>query len=199
MTKKTAFILITLISLMSYGQDTLTNFLSVAPTTLFNNTTEGISSQEINNLVNKGESINWKISFKNNEKLIITCKHPFSQVTLFLLCKTNNASILVSFTENEEITTIETWTKNNSNTLEKVNMLPAIIAADFFLKQNQFKNIQQYNNRVYYTLDIETLTIKANFNTWMIAHEYFTEDKSADYNIELKWNGIAFKISKTRA
>ncbi|MEL0651526.1 hypothetical protein V6246_08840 [Algibacter sp. TI.3.09] len=196
--KKTSFILITLITLVSYGQNALTDFLSAAPISLFDNTTEGISSGEINNLVKKGESSNWKVSFQNKERLTISCKHPFSQVTLFFLTKTDGALILVSYTENEKTSTIETWEKSDSNILKKINVLPSIQAKDFFLKENQFKEISEYNSRVYYYLDMDTLTIEAGFDTWMIKHEYFTEDKNVDYNISLNWNGMEFEVQKTR-
>lgn len=198
MTKNTSFILITLMTLLSYGQNSLTDFLSAAPISLFDNTTEGISSGEINNLVKKGESTNWKVSFQNKERLTISCKHPFSQVTLFFLTKTDGTLILVFHTENEKTSTIDTWEKSGSNILKKINVLPSIQAKDFFLKENQFKGISEYNSRVYYYLDMETLTIKARFDTWMIEHEYFTEDKSVDYNISLKWNGTKFEVQKAR-
>ena len=63
MIKKTSLILFTLMTLVSYGQHTLIDFLSIAPVSLFDNTSEGISSEEIDDLVKKGESVNWKVSF----------------------------------------------------------------------------------------------------------------------------------------
>ena len=198
MIKKTSLILFTLMTLVSYGQHTLIDFLSIAPVSLFDNTSEGISSEEIDDLVKKDESVNWKVSFENNEKLTISCKHPFSRVTLFFLTKKDNTLILVSYTENEQTTIIETWEKSNSNILKKINVLPSIRAKDFFFKENQFKDISEYNSNVYYYLDMETLTIKVGFNIGMIKHEYFTEDKGVDYNISLKWNGIGFDVQKDR-
>ncbi|WP_262710423.1 hypothetical protein [Psychroserpens sp. NJDZ02] len=43
---------------MSHGQNTLLDFIAIAPITLFDNTTEGISLEELDNLSHTGESIN---------------------------------------------------------------------------------------------------------------------------------------------
>lgn len=196
MAKKITFILITLMYLVSYGQNSLSDFLAIAPISLFDNTTEGISHEEIEHLVSKGESTSWKISFQGDKKMIISCKYPFSEVTLFLLNNSDSSLTLVSYTENERISTLETWKKNNSNVLEKIDLLPSVYARDFFLEENQFKGISKYNERVYYYLDVETLTIRAGFNIWMLEH--FDENKSTDYDISLKWNGTAFKILKSK-
>lgn len=178
----------------TYGQASLTDLFTVAPISLFDNTTEGISLEEMNDLVNKGESATWQISYKSEQKITITCKYPFSEISLFLLHHNDGGAVLISYTVNEQVSTVETWKKNDHNILEKIDLVPITFANDFFFEQNQFDEISKYDGNVYYFVAIESMTIKAGLNIW---NEKVFENTEVDYDISFTWNGTTFDVVKT--
>jgi len=176
-------------------QETLSDLFTKAPAALFDYTTEGISSDEMNDLITKGESASWEITHKSDEKIEIDCKYPSSTVTLSLLERKDNSPILVSFTQNEQVTSFVTWEAKKDGHLEKVNLLPVVHATEFFSASNQFDNISDYDGNISYYMDTNTMMIKASIYTWM---EKDFENRTIDFDIVLKWNGTTFDIEKNK-
>lgn len=178
----------------SLGQGQLLDLFANSPTSLFDQTTEGISKIEKAELIEKGESEYWIISYKSDEKIVITCKFPSSEITLFLLKRENISPVLVSYTLNEQASSIKLWSANDEEKIEVINILPKIYAQDFFSEKNSFDKLKDFDNDVYYSLNTESLNIDANLNTWM---EPVFENKPVEYSIALKWNGEDFNVEKT--
>jgi len=177
-----------------FGNEPLIEMLDFAPTAMYDNTTEGISAEEIKDLLTKGESASWLVSTKNDEMIGFTCKYPYSVVTFFQLPHNNKTSLLVAYTENEKMTTVEIWERNEKVVFEKIELLPAIQAKDFFADEYQFKELSKYDTNVFYFVDKNSRQIKAGLNTFM---EKDFETREVDYDISLKWNGEGFDTEKT--
>lgn len=177
----------------SVTQISLFELFTIAPTSLFDYTSEGISEEEKINLINNGESESWNITYKGDDKIIIICKFLYSELTLFPLTRPDNTTILGSYTINEQASSIHTWEQINDTTLQQINLLPTVYAKDFFMKEDQIPQLEKYDGNVYYYLDSEAMLIKAGLNTWM---EPELEKMKMDYSIYLKWNGAKFEINR---
>lgn len=186
------FFILLLIPLLSQSQveGEMVKYLSISPVSLFDNTTEGISKEEIQDLVREGESATWKVSSMTTEKLVITCKYPFSQVTIAKIG--DDRSIIVAFTENEQSKNLEIW-ERKEDVLQRTDLLPKVSAKEFFFTKNQFNGLSDYDSNVYFYLSANSSLVKAGLNTWMDAA---LKDKNPDFDISLKWNGDAFTIEK---
>lgn len=177
-----------------FGNEPLIEMLGFAPTSLFDNTTEGISAEEIKDLLTKGESAYWLVSKKSDDLIAFTCKQPNSVVTFFQLPHNNKTALLVAYTENEKTSTVEIWERNEKVIFEKVELLPKVQAKEFFADENQFEELSKYDGHVFYFVDKTLRLIKAGLNTFM---ENDLETREVDYDISLKWNGEGFDTEKT--
>ncbi|GJM62517.1 hypothetical protein [Persicobacter diffluens] len=174
-------------------KSTLFELFALAPITLFDGTSEGITIEEKKDLCIQKESDSWKITYLTDEKMEVTCKYPSSSITLFTLERKSKSPILVAFTVNERNTSVELWEKDKGGNLEKVELLPTVHAKDFFFIENQFDGLSKYNNNVYYSVDTEKFIIGAGLYTWM---EKEFEFRPVDFQIELKWDGEKFYPDK---
>lgn len=189
------FLILLAICICATGQKpkTVYDIFTKASISIFDYTTEGISIEEKNDLLKKGESKSWKIVSKSDKKIVIDCKYPSSQVILFLLEKQNGSPLLVSYTENEKVRNIDIWELNDKGVVEKIDLLPVILARDFFSKENQFYTISDYNNNVYYYFDTITNLIHAGL---FLRMERELEEKNIDFDVILNWNGKTFEVHK---
>lgn len=173
---------------------TISELFKKAPVSVFDHTTEGISLEEKNDLISKGETENWKIISKSDKMLEIKCKHPSSRITFFLLERQNSSPLMISYTQNEISHTIETWGLNNEGVMIKENLLPAIPAKEFFSESRRFENISDFDNNVQYRFDTNTHLIHVELFGWM---EESMKIIKLDYDITLKWTGTGFEKQKT--
>lgn len=172
----------------------ISELFNKAPISVFDHTTEGISLEEKNDLISKGETENWKIISKSDKMLEIKCKHPSSRITFFLLERQNSSPLMMSYTQNEISSTIETWGLNNEGIMVKENLLPAISAKEFFSESRWFDNISDFDNNVQYRFDANTHLIHVELFGWMEESMKFLK---LDYDITLKWTGTGFEKQKT--
>lgn len=177
-----------------WGNEPLAEILSFAPTEVYDRTTEGISKEELKELLSTGESSSWVVTFKSDDLVTFNCKYPHSKISFFLLPHDNNTAILVAHTENKKVSTVELWERNEKVILEKIELLPAILAKDFFSEEHQSSIPDTYNEQVFYFVDGSTKRIKADLNT-AILEEF--EHSTTDYAITLNWNGTGFDVEKT--
>lgn len=173
---------------------TISELFDRTPASIFDHTTEGISLEEKNDLISKGETENWKITAKSDKMLEIKCKHPSSQITFFLLERQNSSPLMMSYTLNEISSQIETWGLNNEGIIVKENLLPAISAREFFSENRWFDNISDFDNNVQYHFDTNTHLIHVELFGWMEESMKFLK---LDYDITLKWTENGFEKQKT--
>lgn len=197
MTKNITILLLLFVALTARGQkntSAISELFCKAPISVFDHTTEGISLEEKNDLIVNGESQSWKITSESDKILEIKCKHPSSKMIFFLLEKQNSSPFMMSYTQNEDNSTIETWGLNNEE-IEKEKLLPAIAAKDFFSKSTQVNNISGYNNNIQYRFDIHSRLIHVELYAWM---EDSLENLKTDYEILLKWTDNGFEVQKAK-
>ncbi|MEN7551914.1 hypothetical protein AAG747_28630 [Rapidithrix thailandica] len=172
----------------------LLDFLAKAPNSLFDYTTEGILSEEKNILLKNGESEVWKIIRSQDTLLSIECKYGNSIVHLIPLVSNFGSQVILSYTENERTSMIETWQMEDEK-VWKVQLLPSVKAKDFFTEEHRFANVSEYDSNVSLFMEVPSQVISATLNTWM---EDEFEDKNIDYEIELKWDGTDFQKIKRK-
>ena len=172
------------------------SLFSLSPISIFDETTEGLNPSEKNDLIKKGESTFWKIIDENKTKLTIQSKPPSSEVTLYFLKNKNSLDgVLFAETGNGKNISIHSWKYlNESNTLQKTNLLKKYNANDFLSKEDKLPN--SYEPVLHYHF-IDDLTIEVSLHTWM---EKEFENREIINQIFLKWNGENFeeKIQKIK-
>lgn len=167
---------------------------SLSPLSVFDDTTEGLTSAEKNELLKKGESDTWKIIDESTTKLTIQCKQPSSEVTFhFLKNKDNPDGLLFAQIVNGENTHLLSWSySHEEKNLQQVNPFKKYTANDFVSKEDRLPD--SYHAVMYY-LFIDDQTIEVSPHTWM---EKEFENRKIIHKIYLKWNGEDFveKIEK---
>lgn len=198
MVKHISIVLLILVTGATPSQETthtVSELFQKAPVSVFDYTTEGISSKEKNDLVSKGESQHWKITSKSDKILEIQSKNPSSQLFFFLLRRPDSLPCMMSYTQNEDNSKIETWGLNKEGIVERENLMPTITAKEFISENTIVKNISDYNNNIQYRFDTNTHLIHVEFFTWM---EGSLENFKTDYDITLKWTGNGFETQKIK-
>ena len=173
---------------------TISELFNKAPVSVFDHTTEGISLEEKNDLISKGETENWKITSKTDKILKIKCKYPSSRITFILLERQDSSPLMMSYTQNEISSTIETWELNNEGIMVKENLLPAIPAKEFFSENKWFDNISDFDKNVQYRFDTNTHLIHVELFGWMEESLKFLKP---DYDITFRWTVNGFEKQKT--
>ncbi len=161
----------------------------LSPLSIFDDTTEGLSLSEKNDLLEKGESDTWKIIEESETKLIIRCKYPSSEVTFrFLHKKDSLDGLLFATVVNERNSKLHSWNyTHEDNSLQAAEVLNKYTANDFVSKEDKFPD--SYSSVMYYVF-IDDHTIEVSPHTWM--DEEF-ENREIINKIYLKWNGEEFE------
>ncbi|QWX85409.1 hypothetical protein H0I23_07145 [Cellulophaga sp. HaHaR_3_176] len=165
------------------------SLFSLSPLTIFDETTEGLSFSEKNDLIKNGESASWRIADENKTKLAIQGKQPLSEVTLrFFKSKDNSDGLLFAQITNEQHTNLLTWNYSSKDkNLQESDVLKKYSANDFLSKEDKLP--ESYQPKLHYGF-INDETIEVLLNTWM---EKEFENREIINKIFLKWNGEKFE------
>lgn len=165
------------------------SLFSLSPLSIFDETTEGLSVSEKNDLIQKGESAAWKITDESKTKLAIRSKQPSSEVTLhFFKNKANLDGVVFAQVVNEQNTKLHSWKfSNEAKSLQKADLLKKYAANDFVSKEDKLPD--SYQSVLNYEFTDEQ-TIEVSLQTWM---EKEFENREIVNRIFLEWNGEDFE------
>lgn len=99
--------------MMACSKPSLTamEYFKKLPVAAFDHTTDGLSQEDKNQLLSKGESSTWTIEKKSDDQIILKSKYGFSRVTLNL--KKSSATTMEVETQNEKVFVKEIWELNS--------------------------------------------------------------------------------------
>jgi len=165
------------------------SLFELSPISIFDLTTEGISSSEKEELIKQGESVSWKIIEENKTKLSIQCKYPSSEITFYFLKNRDNLDgVLAAEVINEKVTNIQLWKYfHEDKSLQERDMFKKYQANDFVSKEDKLPDT--YKPVLHYQF-VDDQTIEVSLDTWM--NENF-ENREIINRILLKWNGEKFE------
>lgn len=165
------------------------SLFELSPLSIFDETTEGLTSSEKTDLLEKGESASWKITDESKTKLAIQCKYPSSEVTLFFFKNNDNLDgVLFASTMNERNSKVHSWRYiDDSKTLQKANVLKKYSANEFVSEEDRLPN--SYTPVLNYQF-LDDQTIEVSLQTWM---DKEFEKREIINRILLQWNGEDFE------
>ncbi len=165
------------------------SLFELSPLSIFDETTEGLTSSEKTDLLEKGESATWKITDESGTKLAIQCKHPSSEVTLSFFKNSNNLNgVLFASIMNEQNSKVHSWRYVHDNqTLQKANVLKKYSANEFVSEEDRLPT--SYAPVLNYQF-LDDQTIEVSLQTWM---DKEFENREIINRILLQWDGEDFE------
>lgn len=80
--------------------------LSALPASSFDNTTDGLSPDDLRRLIASGDTEDWTLKKTGPATAVVTAKHPFSEVSINVRSVRRKDYVIVK-TQNEQATTVE--------------------------------------------------------------------------------------------
>ena len=163
------------------------------PTSIFDNTTEGIDQQEMNILTQNQESDNWKVTESNTGRLTIACKNSNSTLCFYAYALDADA-ILIAQTFNEQAISTESWLYNSiEQTITRHEILPSVSINDFYSDADMVTNPISYNANVVMSVS-DYGTLVYDVHSWM---EEDLEMNSLVFSVTATWDGESFNLERS--
>ncbi len=167
--------------------------LASLPQSVFDNTTEGISQQEMDILIQNLESDNWSVTDSRSGQLTIECKHSNSTLRVYAYALDTNA-VLITHTVNERAISTETWVYNAGNqTVTRKELLPVVSINDFYAEGDMVADPMSYTANVVVSVRDDG-TLVYDVYTWM---DESLEMKQNAFTITAVWNGNGFNVERS--
>ncbi len=176
-----------------FSEISMRTILASLPQSVFDNTTEGISQQEMDILIQNLESDNWGVTNSRPGRLTIECKYSNSTLRVYAYALDTNA-VLITHTVNERAIFTETWVYNAGNqTVTRKELLPVVSINDFYAEGDMVADPMSYTANVVVTVRDDGTLVYDVF-TWM---DESLEMKQNAFAITAVWNGNGFNVERS--
>lgn len=157
----------------------------LSPLSVFENTTDGLTSTEKETLIKDGKSESWEITEETNSRLALNSVTNAAVELHYFKHKNSTDGTLGITTANGQTSNLQLWKYSNRN-LEKENNPIKINANDFVSEKDKLPDSFQPQLQ-YSFLDDEK--IEVSLYTWMV-NEF--EKRKVINKVFLKWDGDKF-------
>ncbi len=190
--------------------------VSTFPTNEFTEVIQDISPGELNDLLDKGESENWKLTLKDekNDELLIKNKISEDNSIHFIVFKTNTNSALVAVQQlNAQVNNTKLWQYSlfqpeDGESRWKLFPMPEVTLNDFLAEDVKLPDpFENAETSPYLDIFISKNSLRYQINKWNflkeIADHYQSQDDAAlensyvKYEFNFDWNGTEFTPRKT--
>lgn len=164
------------------------SLFELSPLSIFDETTDGLSLSEKNDLIKNGKSTAWNLINKSNSRLSIQNQDKSSEVNFhFFKNKNNSDGLFFASILNGQNNQLLAWKYDNAqNTLQATDPLKKYSANDFVSKEDQLPD--SFKSTVHYQF-VDDQKIEVLLHTWMVEE---LENREIINKIFLKWNGENF-------
>lgn len=177
-------------------QFTAAQFLAQLPASIFDNTAEGMSEQNKQQLLTRGKVDGWKITQQTDKSFVVSDTDSGQSTVQLMVYAAPPGQLIAVHTQNGQNTNLDFWRYTAaSQQLTQVGLSPSFfpkITGDDFLAAEE-KLPDAYRATMTYTMN-EDGTIDVEPYTWM---ESVFEERTLLYTIQLTWNGKKFQVEKS--
>ncbi len=164
------------------------------PESAFDDTTEGITREELDSLAQKLESESWKVTDSKLGRVTIKCKYPSSQIQVYAYPMAADTMLLTQVI-NEKSTVCNTWVhKANTPTAVSKRLLPDVSINEFYSEDGKFANPDAYKGNVILSVQEDGVVVYS-VSSWMNKD---LDEKPKAYAITAVWDGSKFRLNKKR-
>ena len=190
------FLLLSCIPSEDSPQFTAAQFLAQLPASIFDNTAEGMSEPDKQQLLKEGEAGIWEITQQTDTNLVVSDTDSDQSTVQLMVYAAPPDQLIAVHTQNGQNTDLDFWRYTAvSQQLTQVGLSPSffpqITGNDFLAAEEKLPDA--YQATLIYTMNRDG-TISVEPYTWM---ESVFEERPLRYTIRLTWDGKKFQINKS--
>ena len=157
----------------------------LSPLSVFENTTDGLTSAEKEVLIKDGKSKSWEVTEKTNTRMALNSSSNDAVELHYFESKNSSGGTLGITTLNGQTSNLQLWKYSNSN-LEKENNPIKISANDFVSEKDKLPD--SFQPQLQYSF-MDDEKIEVSLYTWTV-NEF--EKRKVVNKVFLKWDGEKF-------
>lgn len=166
----------------------MTSLFELTPTSVFDETTDGLTPSEKSDLIKNKKSSTWELIEKSNTNLTIQSQDKSSEVNFYFFQNKNDANgFLFAYVINGKNNQLFSWKYDHQkNSLQVSDPLKKYSANDFVSKEDQLPD--SFESTIHYQF-LDNQKIEVLLNTWMVEE---LENREVINKVFLNWNGESF-------
>lgn len=158
-----------------------------SPLVIFSHTSEGLTSEEKEDLINKNKSSAWELIEHTKNKMTLKSISNDLVNLYYLESVKNQIGVLALAVNNRQNNSVEIWSIGENRSFRKIKDPFQINANDFMSSEEKLPDDYQATFQYHY---VEPKSVEVSLHTWM---EKAFEDRKIANKVLFEWDGEIFK------